>query len=877
MAHLAQNGLPDIDNQYPDFGASGTLDKATFLSLMKVEGIIPTAMVELKRRYVVAGVNTYDADWQDITEYLTLDGIGDLSAGVDDTEYLSGVVRSDYISLTFDNSSRKFNRRDSAQSLWYDAATEYYIDESKIKISFGFKLDGNTYYREDPNFTGKIIGDNMRYNVNSNGAVVGVRSFIEDLKEVLVSEYLPNSVVAVTDYLSISNTLIKASGLDCKYNAPRYNPYLVDTNAQTSNLYDIMEQVANDTDSLFGMSRNGSIFMTYFDSPYVTDTSSSILIPTAGAINYYNFDENTTTSNIIDAMGATDISIAYSGTTTVPNTLCSGLSSDNSRKFYSDKDNIFDIALTTSQKNFEMVFKINNISAFPAYYYKELGSIGLVLSLPASVYNSQATVEITSSTILRQNFGADTALFSMYNKTTAGDNHFINLTRDGFGYYDLNGIIGADPPFGFGATSDILTSSVYDTEFPLYLRTGLTYYFASEFDSAENKRRFILNGKYVSDWTYVSDEYPGSVLNNALATAGLKLFSTFNNIDIEFDTLKISSPTIGAIADYKDIAYRLSNNIEYEPYGTHNFYNYGSNNNILAITSYDDGISKVRNRVTYSNITLTAYSLYKSSFAFTYPSDTTMYSYVGFYNDNTMLDNTIHGFRNDTELATLFDTQPFLTYTIDATGTTSYIDVSAQLNTEELSGYALGFFSLRHTTAATLTLFSLTSLEKYKGYFGTQDAAITIPAQVMQETVQHVNFELSTNTLVYNYLVREDTSSAYEYGKKTYSLNTTPYLQDDIDYIYDIADAFLEEKAQPKERISIKTEFLEGDLELFDKVTINWRPDSDNPAVYEGTDYDSDDVGSSIGNIDWDSKDFWVIAYRHSWRDQSTQYTLREV
>ena len=196
----------------------------------------------------------------------------------------------------------------------------------------------------------------------------------------------------------------------------------------------------------------------------------------------------------------------------------------------------------------------------------------------------------------------------------------------------------------------------------------------------------------------------------------------------------------------------------------------------------------------------------------------------------------------------------------------------------DLSEFALEFQSLKFWTT-TAAVFSLTVSEQYMGYWYKSEyisstVGGSIPGDAPKELMQSLIFRKKIDQSEFSFT---NTLSAYEYGEKVYALEQRDFVEGAGLSLATVANALLDEKAQPKERISIKTEFLEGDLELFDKVTINWRPDSDNPAVYEGTDYDSDDVGSSIGNIDWDSKDFWVIAYRHSWRDQSTQYTLREV
>jgi hypothetical protein len=118
-----------------------------------------------------------------------------------------------------------------------------------------------------------------------------------------------------------------------------------------------------------------------------------------------------------------------------------------------------------------------------------------------------------------------------------------------------------------------------------------------------------------------------------------------------------------------------------------------------------------------------------------------------------------------------------------------------------------------------------------------------------------------------------DTLSTYEYGDKVYILDASKYPASSVE---NIATAFLTDKSQPKERLRIKTRFLEGDLELFDRVTLNWRSDTDSPNVYDDTDYD-DDTPTEVGNITWTSKDFWVTGYRHSWRANETEYSLREV
>jgi hypothetical protein len=129
-----------------------------------------------------------------------------------------------------------------------------------------------------------------------------------------------------------------------------------------------------------------------------------------------------------------------------------------------------------------------------------------------------------------------------------------------------------------------------------------------------------------------------------------------------------------------------------------------------------------------------------------------------------------------------------------------------------------------------------------------------------------------------------NTSSVYAYTARVYNLSKD-ILGGNLsnDNIAMVAGNILDTYSTPKIRMKIKTRFLEGDLDLFSRVTINWNPDTrDGFMRYEVDSWDELRVerytGEAVaGHITWTTKDFWVIGIQHDYVNQFSEYTLREV
>ena len=73
---------------------------------------------------------------------------------------------------------------------------------------------------------------------------------------------------------------------------------------------------------------------------------------------------------------------------------------------------------------------------------------------------------------------------------------------------------------------------------------------------------------------------------------------------------------------------------------------------------------------------------------------------------------------------------------------------------------------------------------------------------------------------------------------------------------------------------------MEGDLDLLDRVTVYWQSDyaEDWGVTNWDTDpYDVKEFAETAGVIDWQEKDFYVISITHSYKNNYSEYLLREV
>jgi len=845
------------------------VDRETFIEIMKVQDIEPIIRLRLKRRYVVAGVNNYDADWNDITEYLTIDGCGDLSAGIDENEYISGTVKSDYVSLIFDNNTRKFTKRDNIESLWYDASTTYYINESKVELTFGYKMGDKEYYRDYAHFTGKIVGDNIRYDVNTNNVTIGVRSLIEDLKKVTVNEALPLAMQTTGDYLSISDAIFRTLNQD-EYNvianSPRINIMLDNSSTDTGSVYDMINKITSDTGSIFGVKRNGDIYITYEGNPYYTTDTG---IPTSGSYYYFNFNENTTTSSIYDVIsgGATYMSVDAS----IRNTITSGMDGSG-RKFLINRLSSTAVVRwqlpVKSRWHHEVLFKISDYTPTPdVIFYHPSG----ILTTTSNCYYKSATSVFVGNPYGVGGGGGLAAYtgYDLYSKVVSS-----------LFSYDPIGVSGDTYRDGIANAYNIGLCPVAD-----YYTKVSKAKFSNNYSIREGTWNHMIFDCNVFDTSTFKTYLNGNLIGTGggLISTGFTGFMVFRGVngsdlgignsacDIEYDTLKSVLTTV--VSEYipTTVARIFKNSFQWQSTPVYSFYNYGKNNNIYAINTYEDGISKLYNKVVVSNYEQNKYTRYTCSFNFYFPSATSagLYTYVGILKDDAVDNNTLYGFRTHNELLSILNNEERFTE-VSMNNSTGAVVINSAMTDLEACNTSIGFFSLAHYNSAT-TVFSLTCSNERN--LGISTFSKYVASLSSTHYTQYVVFNKYRNQSELNYV---NTLSTYEYGEKIYNLDASKYPQNALENIENIATAFLTDKSQPKERLRIKTRFLEGDLELFDRVTLNWRPDTDSPNVYDDTDYD-DDAPTEVGNITWTSKDFWVTGYRHSWRANETEYSLCEV
>lgn len=288
-----------IDNQYKI---------STFNEAAKCPDCKAIYRLKLKRRTVVAGVDTYDANWMTISSYVVDGGIGNVIYGVDDQDWLQGVTRIGELDLELNNIDRKFNERTDVESLWYDSVTSYYIPNSLVELEYGFEYPtGTQIYANTPFHSGMIISDSISYDIYKNTFKTTISSKLEYFKKYLIKDaisFTHRKDLNAIGFMNHIKTFMNANtpttlGMTITTIFPQSDLFYKNYDTRKS-LLDFFTDVAKDTNSIFGMNRNSEIFMTYYNCPYYANTCTTI--PLTGGLAYYSFNDSITT-HIVDKTG----------------------------------------------------------------------------------------------------------------------------------------------------------------------------------------------------------------------------------------------------------------------------------------------------------------------------------------------------------------------------------------------------------------------------------------------------------------------------------------------------------------------------------------------------------------------------------------------
>lgn len=330
-------------------------------------------------------------------------------------------------------------------------------------------------------------------------------------------------------------------------------------------------------------------------------------------------------------------------------------------------------------------------------------------------------------------------------------------------------------------------------------------------------------------------------------------FKVNKSLDYTVDSYKVSNSVLSAGAIKENAALIFSNNFDWSVTSSYDFYNSGENKNILDVMSYDNGYKRIYNTV------LAKKEQYNYISRFTYNiSDSENYSTTSF------------AFRlgNEEFSATLWNETSVTELDVDNSNEfKNYINTTYEKLQCEVIGN--NYFEL--------TLNDVSREDAEKAWY-KMESSENNPTDYVDSTFASAypygTFLLDNKESDYVFV---NTASVEEWGTREYVLKDDDLITNDLSQTTVMANSILDNYAQPKTRMKIKCKFLEGDLDLFSRVTVHWTPDASDVGMKWDEDSWGDHWSMRSGNILWEEKDFWIIGINHSFKNQESTYTLREV
>ena len=95
-----------------------------------------------------------------------------------------------------------------------------------------------------------------------------------------------------------------------------------------------------------------------------------------------------------------------------------------------------------------------------------------------------------------------------------------------------------------------------------------------------------------------------------------------------------------------------------------------------------------------------------------------------------------------------------------------------------------------------------------------------------------------------------------------------------------MATSILDDKKDPKIRMKIQTRFLEGSVDILDRITIKWESvnGNDEPIlIWNESNWNDNNWAYPSGAITWSEKDFFIVGITHSYSRDISEYILKEV
>lgn len=391
-----------------------------------------------------------------------------------------------------------------------------------------------------------------------------------------------------------------------------------------------------------------------------------------------------------------------------------------------------------------------------------------------------------------------------------------------------------------------------DTQVPTYKKSfnfgeNQWYYLAAVNDTVNDEVRTYINGNLI----YTKPVSVSSALTTILLGPWYR-----GTAEMEFDSVKLSTKALSEDDILNNKARIFGNKYQWQSTATYDFYNYGVNQNILGVMEYDSGYTNIYNKVIIPNEGL---NTYKTQFTYIVISESVCELQVG----SKMIRNYDPPLLSPTTFDISYASTALKEYINDGIGDIGYCTLTTD------NEYSI-YLTIDEATAKKSSFSA--------GYFPQVGTAETFSAVSPYAACwRTTNFMIDNTPEDYIY---QNTSSVYEYGVKNYTLENADNITNELTQTATIANNILDNSSDPKIRMRIRATYLAGDLDLFDRVTVNWRQDSQDASLHWGDSLDAwgeDSWGDFAGQITWETKDFWIIGITHSFNNQESIYTLKEV
>jgi hypothetical protein len=833
-----------------------------------------TPLIRLKRRYVSAGVDTFDATWTNITPYLLQNGLGTINFGIDDQQYIAGITKISNVELTFDNTYGKFNNNANTQSIWFDSVTSYYLENSLVNISFLGEYN-NVVYTSNTEFEGLIKHAEVKH-IDARASFLIV-SKLDLLKELYTDSLFYNPWLKSSDCFQSLNemkynisTTFTNYGITLSAFVPNVN-FIFNATVQNQNYMSFLTKLAEQSNSIWGLNKRDTMFFNFLGNSYTEGTgilpndSNTVCVfnnlnSTIGTLILAD-DQPYTNSGVFQISNNGGIMIqgippSSMSITTIERKIC--VDNPYGTNFIEKRQNWYNtsasfhaygvpiIYTNTQSYTYECMLKVKKDEFKGSQLWDQNNSV----SSSYQIFGSARIDEIRSDARIYNTSGVYSLTEDRYHGRTSLQHPILM-----FQYDAKNGF--------YYACQDQSHTVGYKYSSRGNLPINDWAYIAMSYNASTGSRSFYLDGELI----YNIDNFSESTMNWANTYGCLNFFfkpqqstiftpntyytydwgtgtvfsmamwSASDYVHYYFSNMRISS-NVRSATEIKNNAYSLYNNTNFFSITSYNFYNKTNNQNIYSIYDYDDGVNRLINKVNFIK-QVEDYD-YKTGIYFGGAGSGYTVT-LNIYNLNIENMNSFSYTTTDMSLLayTLKNNSYVATYNANALDIYTNDIQNIKLTTSE--GYVWGF-------NLTMTSGELS----YRAYNTNTGANLE---QVVGITPGY-NIDIPNLSL-------ENTASSDIYGTRIMNFNNTDFTTN-LSYTVALATSYLSYTSYPKARCSIDVPFLYEDFDLFKQVTINYTPILN-------------DLSQPVGNINWTSKQFHILGLKNDYNSMKTSLRLREV